>query len=118
MGASLRRCTSRCSDERAIPGELVHIEVKKIDKLPDGGGWRAHGRSKGGLSHGIGCDYLRSLIDDHSRPGCSEILPDEKGATCAGFLTRAADYFAACGISWTQEVMIDNHLSYEISGAR
>ena len=103
--------------ERAAPGELVHMDVKKIGKIPDGGGWRAHGRSVSGRSRGIGYDYVHSLIDDHSRLGYSETLPDEKGATCAGFLARAADYFAACGIFRIQEVMTDNHLSYKKSAA-
>lgn len=103
--------------ERAVPGELVHMDVKEIGKIPDGGGWRAHGRSEKSRSRGIGYDYVHSLIDDHSRLGYSEILPDEKGATCAGFLTRAAAYFATHGISRIQEVMTDNHLSYKKSVA-
>jgi transposase InsO family protein len=90
--------------------------VKKIGKIPDGGGWRAHGRQVG-RSHAkkrarIGYDYVHSLVDDHCRLAYSEILPDEKGATCAGFLERAAAYFAAHGISQIQRVLTDNHLSY------
>ena len=90
--------------ERSRPGELVHMDVKKLGRIPDGGGWRAHGR--GGRpttarhKHApIGYDYVHSLVDDHSRLAYSEILPDEKGATCAAFLDRAAAYFAAHGIA-------------------
>lgn len=101
--------------ERARPGELVHVDVKKLGKIPDGGGWRAHGRSPEVRSRGIGYDYVHSMVDDHSRLAYSEILPDEKGPTCAGFLTRAADYFAAHGITRIEQVITDNHLSYRRS---
>ena len=74
--------------ERDRPGELVHMDVKKLGRIPDGGGWRAHGRGAGSTSATgrprIGFDYVHSLVDDHSRLAYSEILPDEKGPTCAG----------------------------------
>ena len=88
--------------ERSRPGELVHMDVKKLGRIPNGGGWRAHGRAAGSTSRDratrVGYDYVHSLVDDHSRLAYSEVLPDEKGATCAGFLARAAAYFAAHGI--------------------
>jgi len=76
--------------ERDRPGELVHMDVKKLGKIPDGGGWRAHGRAAT-VDHRhkkvkVGYDYVHSLVDDHSRLAYSEILPDETGATCAAFL--------------------------------
>jgi transposase len=102
--------------ERNRPGELVHMDVKKVGKIPDGGGWRAHGRQMGSTGARkrarIGYDYVHSLVDDHSRLAYSEILPDEKGATCAGFLLRAAPYLAARGIARIERVMTDNHWSY------
>lgn len=105
--------------ERSRPGELVHIDVKKLGRIPDGGGWRAHGRAAGDTAAHkrarIGFDYVHSMIDDHSRLAYSEIHPDEKGATCAGFLTRAAAYFAAHGITRIERVMTDNHFSYRLS---
>jgi transposase InsO family protein len=101
--------------ERAEPGELVHVDVKKIGKIPDGGGWRAHGRSEEVRGRGIGYDYVHSMVDDHSRLAYSEILPDEKGSTCAGFLLRAAAHFRAAGIARIQRVITDNHLSYRRS---
>jgi transposase InsO family protein len=101
--------------ERDRPGELVHMDVKKVGRIPDGGGWRAHGRSEEVRSRGIGYDYVHSLVDDHSRLAYSEILPDEKGPTCAGFLTRAAIYFADHGIDCIERVITDNHFSYRRS---
>ena len=76
--------------ERDRPWELVHLDVKKIGNIPDGGGWKAHGRPDGKTASKkkarIGFDYVHSMVDDHSRLAYSEILPDEQGATCAGFL--------------------------------
>jgi len=101
--------------EHDHPGSLVHMDVKKVGRIPDGGGWRAHGRSEKVRGRGIGFDYVHSLVDDHSRLAYSEILSDEKGATCAGFLLRAAGYFATFGITRIERIMTDNHLSYSRS---
>lgn len=105
--------------ERARPGELVHMDVKKIGRIPDGGGWRAHGRAASRTSRHratrIGFDFVHSLVDDHSRLAYSEVLPDEKGPTCAEFLTRAAGYFAAHGITGIERVMTDNAWAYKWS---
>ncbi len=105
--------------ERARPGELVHMDVKKIGRIPDGGGWRAHGRAAGSTNRDrerkVGFDYVHSLVDDHSRLAYSEVLPDEKGTTCAGFLTRAASYFATHGIDRIERVMTDNAWAYKWS---
>jgi transposase InsO family protein len=101
--------------ERALPGDLAHMDDKKLGRIPDGGGWRAHGRSEEVRGRGLGFDYVHSLVDDHSRFAYSEILPDEKGPTCAAFLLRAADHFARHGITTIREVMTDNHLSYKRS---
>jgi transposase InsO family protein len=105
--------------ERSRPGELVHMDVKKLGRIPDGGGWRAHGRGAGSITRDratkVGYDYVHSLVDDHSRLAYSEVLPDEKGATCAAFLARAAAYFAAHGIDRIERVMTDNAWSYRWS---
>ena len=105
--------------ERDRPGELVHMDVKKIGRIPDGGGWRAHGRGAGRSSATattkVGFDYVHSLVDDHSRLAYSEILPDEKGPTCAAFLDRAIDYFAAHGITRIERLMTDNAWAYRCS---
>jgi transposase InsO family protein len=106
--------------EREKPGELVHMDVKKLGRIPDGGGWRARGQTR--TNHQartdkmpIGYDYVHSLVDDYSRLAYSEILPDEKGATCAAFLQRAAAYFAAKGITRIERVMTDNAFAYRHS---
>ena len=101
--------------ERDRPGELVHVDVKKIGKIPAGGGWRAHGRSEKVRGRGNGYDYVHSMVDDHSRMAYSEILADEKGATCAAFIERAAACFARQGIPVIERVITDNHLSYRRS---
>jgi transposase InsO family protein len=93
--------------------------VKKLGRIPDGGGWRAHGRAAT-VDHRhkpvpTGFDYVHSLVDDHSRLAYSEILPDEKGRTCADFLRRAAAYFATHGITDIERVLTDNHFSYRRS---
>jgi len=104
--------------ERSRPGELVHMDVKKLGRIPDGGGWRAHGRGVGEAAkkkNPAGYDYVHSLVDDHSRLAYSEVLPDEKGVTCAAFLSRAAAYFAAHGIPRIERVMTDNAWAYRWS---
>ncbi len=119
-GAVIRASkTTAVRYERDRPGQLVHMDVKKIGRIPDGGGWRAHGRAT--LSTGrdrtgtVGFDYVHSLVDDHSRLAYSEVLTDEKGPTCAGFLDRAAGYFAAHGIDRIERVMTDNAWAYKYS---
>jgi transposase InsO family protein len=105
--------------ERSRPGELVHMDVKKLARIPDGGGWRAHGRAAGSTSRRrdtvVGYDYVHSLVDDHSRLAYSEIHSDEKGTTCAAFLDRAAAYFAGHGIDCIERVMTDNAWAYRYS---
>jgi transposase InsO family protein len=102
--------------ERERPGELVHMDVKKIGRIPDGGGWRVHGRGiPRDRVNGPGYDYVHSLVDDHSRLAYSEIHPDEKGITCAAFLERAIGYFAAHGITRIERLMTDNAWAYRYS---
>ena len=109
-----------CRYEKDRPGELVHMDVKKIGKIPDGGGWRAGVVPQGSKTAQqkkarIGYDYVHSMVDDHSRLAYSEILPDEKGHTCAAFLLRAAAYFTSQGIPQIEQVITDNHFSYRRS---
>ena len=108
-----RRSANRYEHDR--PGSLVHVDVKKLGRIPDGGGWRAHGRGiRPRSARGLGYDYVHAAVDDHSRLAYAEILDDEKGATCAGFLTRAAAFYAAHGIS-IERVITDNAKNYRIS---
>ena len=86
--------------ERARPGELVHVDVKKLGRLRDGGGWRIHGRDsiehrRARTAGRVGFDYVHCAIDDHTRLAYAEIHNDEKTGTCAEFLRRAATHFAA-----------------------
>ena len=106
--------------ERDRPGELVHMDVKKIGRIPDGGGWRAGviphgGRTAAQKKIKVGYDHVHSLVDDHSRLAYSEILPDEKGPTCAAFLARAIAYFAEHGIARVERLMTDNAWAYRYS---
>jgi transposase InsO family protein len=104
--------------ERDRPGELVHMDVKKLGRIPDGGGWRVLGRGQGDnrdRRQGTGFDYVHSLVDDHSRLAYSEILADEKGPTCAAFLDRAIGYFADHGITRIERLMTDNAWAYRWS---
>jgi transposase InsO family protein len=104
--------------ERAEPGDLVHLDVKKLGRIPEGGGWRAHGRAMGSTSarkkQVLGFDYVHAAVDDHSRLAYAEIHPDEKGTTAAGFLARAAEFFAGRGIE-IREVITDNAWAYRHS---
>jgi transposase InsO family protein len=102
--------------ERERPGELLHVDVKKLGRIPDGGGWRVHGRSEEVRGRGLGWDYVHVAIDDHTRLAYAEVLPDEKAGTCAGFLTRAAAWFAGHGVT-VERVLTDNAKSYRIGRA-
>jgi transposase InsO family protein len=107
--------------QRDRPGELIHVDVKKIGRIPDGGGWRATGRpgsrTRAAKNARTGYDYVHAAVDDCSRLAYAEVLPDEKGSTAAGFLARAAARFAAAGIPAIDRVMTDNALAYRRSTA-
>lgn len=97
--------------EKNVPGELVHVDIKKMGRIPEGGGWRVHGRKGRDQSQRVGYTYLHSAVDDHSRLAYSEFCPDEKGNTCIRFLQRARAWFAEHGIM-IQAVMTDNGVGY------
>jgi len=101
--------------ERERPGELVHMDVKKIGRIPDGGGWRAHGRQMGKTyAHKkarVGYDYVHSVVDDNSRFAYSEILDNEQGPTTTAFLARALEHLAGRGVH-VDAVMTDNAWNY------
>lgn len=100
--------------EHPYPGSLVHVDVKKLGRIPDGGGWKAHGRSEQVRGRGIGYDFVHAAIDDHSRLAYVEIHDDETGPTCAAFLASAAAFFASHGIR-VERVISDNALNYRRS---
>lgn len=101
--------------EWANPGDMVHVDIKKLGRIPDGGGWRIHGRTQGkknrrGIKHGYW--YIHNAVDDHTRLAYSELLTDERKETAAGFWTRASAYFASVGIT-VQRVLTDNGACYK-----
>jgi transposase InsO family protein len=100
--------------QRERPGELVHLDVKKLGRIPDGGGHRIHGRAAGARGRGIGYDDVHSAIDDRSRVAFSQLLADETGETCARFLVEAAGFFAEHGVR-IQRVLTDNAKAYSES---
>jgi len=110
-GAPVRRPRGGPRYERRRPGELLHVDVKKLGRVPDGGGWRLHGRSEAVRRRGNGYDFLHVAVDDHSRLAYIEALPDERDLTCAGFLHRAATWFHQRGVT-VERVLTDNALSY------
>ena len=95
--------------QRDRPGELIHVDVKKIGAIPDGGGWRLHGRGNDDRhGHaGAGYRYIHTALDDRTRLVYSEIHDDEQAVTAAAFWTRAAAWFAAHGIT-CERVITDN----------
>ncbi|HQC78874.1 MAG TPA: IS481 family transposase [Mycobacterium sp.] len=103
--------------EHPIPGAMVHIDVKKLGRIPAGGGWRLHGRDAAisvanrHKKTQIGYDYVHTAIDDYTRLAYSEVLTDEKDRTCAEFLHRAMTWFAALGVP-VREILTDNAMVY------
>jgi transposase InsO family protein len=103
--------------ERQRPGELVHLDVKKLGRIPEGGGKRfdpgfaenGAGRHRPGKKRGH--DFVHVAVDDHSRFAYAEVLGDERGSTTAGFLLRAVQAFAQVGIS-VERVLTDNGGNY------
>jgi transposase InsO family protein len=94
-------------DQRQHPGGLVHLDLKKLGRIPDGGGHRIHGRAAAARGRGIGDDDVHSAVDDRSRVAFSQILADETGETAARFLVEAAAFFADHGVT-VQPVLTDN----------
>jgi transposase InsO family protein len=100
--------------EHHRPGSLIHIDVKKLGKIPPGGGWRVHGRREEVRGRGLGWDYVHVAVDDHSRLAYAEVLPDERAGTCAEFLHRACLWFHDQHGVTVRRVLTDNAKSYRI----
>ena len=105
-----------CATERARPGELVHLDVKKLGRIPPGGGKRfapgfAETHSGPQPVRGWGLDYVHVAVDDHSRYAYAEALPDERGVTAAAFLERTLAHFEACGVA-VERILTDNGKNY------
>jgi transposase InsO family protein len=95
---------------RRHPGELIHIDVKKLGrfKVP---GHRVTGRRAGHRNYQAGWEFVHVAIDDTTRLAYLEVLADEKGPTCVGFLERALAWFADHGVT-VERVMTDNGTAY------
>jgi transposase InsO family protein len=97
--------------ERARPGELVHVDVKKLGRI-EAPGHRVTGRHPGHYrSRGAGWEYVHVCVDDCTRMAHVEVLPDERPETAVGFLRRALAFFAACGVE-VERLMTDNGNPY------
>lgn len=97
--------------EKKMPGEMIHIDIKRLGRI-DGIGHRITGDRKGQSNgRGKGWEYLHLAVDDHSRLAYSEIMPDEKRASCVRFLLNALRFFRSHGVRvW--RVMTDNGASF------
>lgn len=101
---------------RERPGELLHLDVKKLGRIPDGGGWRVRGRSAAARGRGQGYNYLHVAVDDCSRFAVVGVYEDERGETAATFLRHAASLLAGHGVT-VEGVMTDRALAYTRSHA-
>jgi transposase InsO family protein len=107
--------------ERSRPGELVHIDVKRLARIKGGAGWRVRGGRKhynatfidlaGKRRNTVGYEYVHIAVDDYSRLAYAEVLMDERASTAAGFLARAAVHFRRYGIT-VERVLTDNGSAY------
>ena len=112
-GLPARRPPSR-NATRCRPGDLVHVDIKKLGRIPDGGGHRKLGRTVGNRNNkrrGRGYAYLHHAVDDHSRLVYSEILADERKDTAAGFWDRGPSFFPDAGFVVIR-VLTDNGSCY------
>ena len=107
--------------QRSRPGELVHIDVKKLGRIQGGAGWRVRGGQQhynhtftdahGHRRNTVGYEYVHIAVDDYSRLAYAEVLPDEKALTAAGFLRRATRFYRRYGIN-VERVLTDNGPAY------
>lgn len=112
--------------EHEAPGDLIHVDVKKLGNIPDGGGWRYVGKQQGDQNRAdtagksgyarrhplMGTAFVHTVIDDHSRVAYAEIHADETAATAVGVLQRAVSWFAARGIT-VHRALSDNGSAYK-----
>jgi transposase InsO family protein len=112
--------------EHDHPGAMIHVDVKKLGNIPDGGGWRYVGRQQGERNRAatpgkdrskwrgplIGHAFVHTVIDDHSRVAYAEIHDDETAATAVGVLRRAVSWYAGHGVT-VERVLSDNGSAYK-----
>ena len=107
--------------ERARPGELVHLDVKKLGRIVGGAGWRARGGAQhynrtytdqdGHRRTTVGYEFVHIAIDDYSRLAYAEVLPDERATTAIAFLRRAVAFYRRYGIK-VERILSDNGSCY------
>ena len=111
--------------EHPAPGDLLHVDVKKLGNIPDGGGWRYVGRAQGKRNKAatptagrnkysqptMGTAYVHTVLDDHTRIAYAEIHDDETAATATAVLRAAVAWFADRGVT-TRRVLSDNGAAY------
>jgi len=107
--------------ERSRPGELIHVDVKKLGRIgPNGPGYRVTGRRKSNLTaidaagrrrRQVGWERVHVCVDDATRLAYVEVLPDEKATTAIGFLRRAVGFYRSHGIE-VERLMTDNGSAY------
>ena len=112
--------------EHRHPGSLIHVDVKKLGNIPDGGGWRYVGRPQGDKHRAatpgkaknahhnpkMGHAYVHTVLDDHSRVGYAEVHDDETALTATAVLRRAVAWFASRGVT-VERVLSDNGSAYK-----
>ena len=112
--------------EHPHPGSMIHVDVKKLGNIPDGGGWRFVGRSQGKRNRAatpdkernkhhnpkMGHAFVHTVIDDHSRVAYAEVHDDETALTATAVLARAVGWFAARGVK-VERVLSDNGAAYK-----
>ena len=92
------------------PGDMVHLDVKKLGRIPEGGGWRIHGKP-GNRRKGGGWQYVHTAVDDHSRLAYAQVLDSEGAQATVGFTRRALDFFEMAGFS-VRRILTDNGNGY------
>ena len=112
-GVRLRGRTPARRYQHAQPGDLVHVDIKKLGRIPDGGGHKVLGRAAGRRDRrrGMGYWYIHNAVDDRTRLAYSELLTDERKETAAGFWKRANTFFADAGVV-VARVLTDNGACY------
>lgn len=112
--------------EHPHPGSMIHVDVKKLGNIPDGGGWRFVGRGQGKRNRAatpdkernkhhnpkMGHAFVHTVIDDHSRVAYAEVHDDETALTATAVLARAVGWFAARGVK-VERVLSDNGAAYK-----
>ena len=97
--------------ERRHPGEMIHVDVKKLGRI-DGAGHRVTGRTAGHhRARGVGWEFVHVAVDDATRLAYVEVLDDERAASAVVFLQRAVEWFASYGVT-VERVMTDNGGAY------